>query len=61
MSFSDLESPMDSKIEPLVQVQELKQYFALKGGFFRRVVSEVRAVDGVDLAIPLNPNGRIAP
>ncbi|MFC2031502.1 ABC transporter ATP-binding protein [Chloroflexota bacterium] len=42
---------MDPNVEPIVQVKELKQYYALKGGFFRRVVSEVRAVDGVDLAI----------
>ena len=42
---------MEPNIEPLIQVEELRQYYALKGGFFKRVVSEVRAVDGIDLAV----------
>lgn len=33
--------------EPLISVEELKTYFPLTEGFFRREVGQVRAVDGV--------------
>jgi peptide/nickel transport system ATP-binding protein/oligopeptide transport system ATP-binding protein len=42
---------MDLKSEPLLQTKELRQYYPVRGGLFRRVVSHVKAVDGVDLAI----------
>ena len=38
--------------EPLIEVVGLKKYFAIRGGVFGREVGSVRAVDGVDLAIP---------
>ncbi|MBO0746657.1 MAG: peptide ABC transporter substrate-binding protein, partial [Candidatus Dormibacteraeota bacterium] len=37
---------MDGK---LLQVRGLKKYFPVKGGFFRRTVGYVKAVDGVDI------------
>ncbi len=37
---------MDGK---LLQVRGLKKYFPIKGGFFRRTVGYVKAVDGVDI------------
>jgi oligopeptide/dipeptide ABC transporter ATP-binding protein len=35
----------------LVDVRELKKYYPVTGGVFRRRIADVRAVDGVDLAI----------
>jgi len=36
---------------PLVDVRELKKHFPIRGGLFRRIVGQVRAVDGVSLSI----------
>jgi peptide/nickel transport system ATP-binding protein len=36
---------------PLLEVNNLKKYFPIQRGFFRRTVGYVKAVDGVDLAI----------
>ena len=48
----------DAKIPPIVhdednllEVQNLKQYFPLKAGFFKRTVGYVRAVDGISFNI----------
>ncbi len=35
----------------LVDVRELKKYYPVTGGVFRRRIADVRAVDGVDLAL----------
>ncbi|UCG73721.1 MAG: dipeptide ABC transporter ATP-binding protein [Chromatiales bacterium] len=35
----------------LLQVRELKKYFPVRGGLFRRTQAQVRAVDGVDLEL----------
>lgn len=35
----------------LLEVRNLKKYFPLRGGLFRRPIGDIRAVDGVDLAI----------
>lgn len=35
----------------LLEVKGLKKYFPLRGGLFRRPIADIRAVDGVDLAI----------
>jgi oligopeptide/dipeptide ABC transporter ATP-binding protein len=39
------------KPPPLLEVKGLKKYFPVRGGLFRRVVNQVRAVDGVDFVI----------
>jgi len=40
-----------SQTENLLEVQDLKMHFPVKGGFFRRTVGNVKAVDGVTFAI----------
>ena len=35
----------------LLQVQELKKYFPVRGGLLRRVVAQVKAVDGVSFSL----------
>ena len=37
---------------PLIRLSQLKIHFPVRKGLFRRVVDQVRAVDGVDLEIP---------
>ncbi|MBN8280860.1 MAG: dipeptide ABC transporter ATP-binding protein [Gammaproteobacteria bacterium] len=37
---------------PLVEVTDLHKHFPVRGGWFRRAVADVRAVDGVSLAVP---------
>ncbi|MDN5270487.1 dipeptide ABC transporter ATP-binding protein [Chloroflexus sp. MS-CIW-1] len=37
--------------DPLLEVRNLKKYFPIKGGFLRRTVAEVRAVDDVSFTI----------
>ncbi|MBL8200926.1 MAG: dipeptide ABC transporter ATP-binding protein [Chromatiales bacterium] len=37
--------------DPLVEVTDLRKHFPVRGGLFRRVVGQVKAVDGVSLAI----------
>jgi oligopeptide/dipeptide ABC transporter ATP-binding protein len=36
---------------PLLELVDLKHYYPFHGGFSRRVISQVRALDGVDLAL----------
>ncbi|MDH4022785.1 MAG: ATP-binding cassette domain-containing protein [Gammaproteobacteria bacterium] len=36
---------------PLVEVTDLRKYFPVRGGIFRRVVAQIRAVDGVSLTV----------
>lgn len=40
---------MDKKT--ILEVQNLKQYYPIKGGFFRRTIGQVKAVDGISLKI----------
>ncbi|UXV34060.1 dipeptide ABC transporter ATP-binding protein [Staphylococcus sp. IVB6181] len=40
---------MDKKT--ILEVNELKQYYPIKGGFFRRTVGQVKAVDGISFRI----------
>ena len=42
---------MTTKGEILLEVKNLKKYFPIQQGFFRRVIGQVKAVDGVDLFI----------
>lgn len=44
-------TPLSSNEEILVEVESLKKYFPIKGGFFGRVQSWVKAVDDVSLKI----------
>ncbi len=37
--------------EPLLEVKDLKKYFPIKRGFFRRVVGHVKAVDNINMFI----------
>ena len=43
--------PDQPKQEPLLEVTDLKKYFPIKRGFFKRVVGHVRAVDGVSFHV----------
>jgi oligopeptide/dipeptide ABC transporter ATP-binding protein len=38
-------------VENIIDIRELKKYYPVKGGVFRRHVADVRAVDGVNLKI----------
>ena len=42
---------MESKAPILLEVKGLKKHFPIRKGFFRRVVGQVRAVDGVNFFI----------
>jgi len=37
--------------EPILQVEQLKKYFPIKAGVFRKVVAFVKAVDGVNFQV----------
>lgn len=37
---------------PLLQIRNLKKYFPVRGGFFRRVVGQLKAVDDVSFQVP---------
>lgn len=37
--------------EPLLKVKQLKKYFPVYDGFFRRIVDQIKAVDGVDFSV----------
>ncbi len=43
---------MQTDTNRLLEVEDLKVYFPIKKGFFRRTVGYVKAVDGVTLSIP---------
>ncbi|HEY3290036.1 MAG TPA: oligopeptide/dipeptide ABC transporter ATP-binding protein [Anaerolineae bacterium] len=42
---------MSAQAEPLLEVKELKKYFPITGGFFKRTVGYVKAVDDVTLTV----------
>ena len=42
---------MTASSDIILLVRNLKKYFPIKAGFFRKVVGHVRAVDGVDLQV----------
>jgi len=37
--------------DPLVEVTDLRKHFPVRGGLFRRVVGQIKAVDGVSLTV----------
>jgi peptide/nickel transport system ATP-binding protein len=39
-------------MEPILEVKQLKKYFPITRGFFRRLVGQVRAVDDVSFQVP---------
>ena len=43
----------ENKIDeaPILEVTNLKKHFPIQKGFFRKIVGNVRAVDGVDFTI----------
>ncbi|MFG6113930.1 ABC transporter ATP-binding protein [Halobacillus sp. MO56] len=43
--------PLPSNHETLLEVKDLKTYYPVKGGFFRRTVGHVKAVDGVSFTL----------
>ena len=46
-------SPGDPQpiVAPLLEVTDLRKYFPVRGGLFRRVVAQIKAVDGVSLQL----------
>ena len=42
---------LDNRRDNLLQVQNLKTYYPVKGGFFRRTIGHVKAVDDISFAI----------
>lgn len=41
----------ENPVQPLLAIEALKKYYPVRGGMFRGKLGDVRAVDGVDLAI----------
>ncbi len=41
----------EKNLEPLLEVQDLKKYFPIRRGFFKRVVGHVKAVDNINIHI----------
>src|SRR5690606_32502101 len=42
---------MDKPADTILEVKNLKKYFPIQKGLFRRVAGHVRAVDGIDLTV----------
>jgi len=42
---------MTEKVEPILQIRQLKTYFPVRTGVFNRINGYVKAVDGIDLEI----------
>jgi oligopeptide/dipeptide ABC transporter ATP-binding protein len=45
------DAPIDSRVQPLLDVRGLQKYFPITRGFLQRTVGHVRAVDGVDFTV----------
>ena len=37
--------------QPILELRQIRQYYPLRGGFLKKVVAEVKAIDGIDLEI----------
>lgn len=46
-----MDAPIDAKSDVILEVSKLKKYFPIRGGFFNRVVGNVKAVDGISFQI----------
>jgi peptide/nickel transport system ATP-binding protein len=46
-----IEAPVTSKNSPLLEVKNLSTYFPIKGGFLKKTVGHIKAVDNVSLKI----------
>ena len=46
-----MDAPIDAKSDVILEVSNLKKYFPIKGGFFNRVVGNVKAVDDISFQI----------
>ena len=44
-------TPIDSQVQPLLDVRGLQKFFPITKGFLQRTVGHVRAVDGVDFTV----------
>src|ERR1051325_5618947 len=44
-------TPIDSQVQPLLDVRGLQKFFPITKGFLQRHVGDVRAVDGVDFTV----------
>ena len=44
-------TPIDSQVQPLLDVRSLQKFFPIAKGFLKRTVGHVRAVDGVDFTV----------
>src|SRR3954468_8144009 len=45
------DTPIDSGVQPLLDVRGLQKFFPITRGFLQRTVGHVRAVDGVDFTV----------
>ena len=45
------DSDSDTKVSNLLEVKGLKKYFPIRKGFFRTLVGQCRAVDGISFFI----------
>ncbi|HEY8579234.1 MAG TPA: ABC transporter ATP-binding protein [Beijerinckiaceae bacterium] len=43
--------PSDTSAAPIVEAKDVKVWFPIKRGFFRRTIGHVKAVDGVDVTV----------
>jgi len=51
VSQTDTSTTQSTTVEPLVEVNNMKKYFPIKRGFFKRVVGYVKAVDDVSFFV----------
>ena len=54
--------PIVHQEENILEVNGLKKYFPIKGGFFNNVVAQVKAIDGISFLVKrgttMGKNGR---
>lgn len=46
-----MDAPIDAKSDVILEVSNLKKYFPIRGGFFNRLIGNVKAVDGISFKI----------